>query len=348
MPIFGKFFAIAALFCLTTLFIQVINWIKITENKNVLKRIGENELFPTDRRHLNDRIDIQLKYIPYKLRGQTVIIYVADDIDVPLGYREFQKKGCLVRNCFITKEANKQIDADVVVFSTNSQIFLKYNRSITQLWILQLLESPQHTGSLRYLNSLINYTASYRWDSDIVTPYGKWVNKSQNNQQPMKFNFSKGKTGKVAWFVDIFGECGNGRITKVKGSSLLKNKYKFYLAFENSNCRHYVTEKLFDKAFSNDILPVVMGASKEFYQKVAPPNSFIHVNDFTGPEELAMYLHKLDRNYALFNNYFFWKGKGKFIDSLFWCRLCSMVQNPTPKIYQNIDGWWHKTGDCTN
>lgn len=33
-----------------------------------------------------------------------MIIYVADDIDVPLGYREFQKKGCLVRNCFITKE----------------------------------------------------------------------------------------------------------------------------------------------------------------------------------------------------------------------------------------------------
>lgn len=51
-------------------FLQVINWIKITENKNVLKRIGENELFPTDRRHLNDRIDIQLKYIPYK-----VIVY---------------------------------------------------------------------------------------------------------------------------------------------------------------------------------------------------------------------------------------------------------------------------------
>lgn len=30
-----------------------------------------------------------------------------------------------------------------------------------------------------------------------------------------------------------------------------------------------------------------MGARKEDYEKVAPPNSFIHVDDFESPKELA-------------------------------------------------------------
>ena len=47
--------------------------------------------------------------------------------------------------------------------------------------------------------------------------------------------------------VDIYGACGSLRCPRSRPScwEMLDNKYKFYLAFENSNCQHYITEKFF-------------------------------------------------------------------------------------------------------
>lgn len=39
-------------------------------------------------------------------------------------------------------------------------------------------------------------------------------------------------------------------------------EYRFYLAFENSNCKEYITEKFFVTALGHNILPIVMGASR--------------------------------------------------------------------------------------
>ena len=54
----------------------------------------------------------------------------------------------------------------------------------------------------------------------------------------------------------------------------------------------------------HNVLPIVMGASEEEYRRVAPHNSFIHVNQFPGPRELAEYLHTLDRDDNKYNQYF--------------------------------------------
>lgn len=50
-----------------------------------------------------------------------------------------------------------------------------------------------------------------------------------------------------------------------------------------------------------------MGARPEDYKRSAPEHSYIHVEDFAEPKELAMYLHKLDQNDDLYNEYFQWK-----------------------------------------
>ena len=63
--------------------------------------------------------------------------------------------------------------------------------------------------------------------------------------------------------VDIFGGCGTkscpGTRTNSECGSLLERDYMFYLAFENSKCNDYVTEKFYN-ALSIDIVPIVMGA----------------------------------------------------------------------------------------
>ena len=50
-----------------------------------------------------------------------------------------------------------------------------------------------------------------------------------------------------------------------------------------------------------------MGARPEDYARAAPFHSYIHVDDFDGPKELAAYLHKLDQDDDLYQQYFQWK-----------------------------------------
>ena len=47
-----------------------------------------------------------------------------------------------------------------------------------------------------------------------------------------------------------------------------------------------------------------MGAKPEDYTRSAPYKSFLHVDDFDSPESLAQYLHKLDQDDNLYNEYF--------------------------------------------
>ena len=47
-----------------------------------------------------------------------------------------------------------------------------------------------------------------------------------------------------------------------------------------------------------------MGARLADYELAAPYKSFLHVDQFSGPRQLAKFLHKLDRDESLYNEYF--------------------------------------------
>ena len=50
-----------------------------------------------------------------------------------------------------------------------------------------------------------------------------------------------------------------------------------------------------------------MGARPEDYARIAPRHSYIHVDDFEGPKDLAKFIQTLDQDDDLYNEYFQWK-----------------------------------------
>lgn len=104
--------------------------------------------------------------------------------------------------------------------------------------------------------------------------------------------------------VDVYGYCTDNKTLKIAQIHLseieLLSKYKFYLAFENSRCPEYVTEKIYKiinfDTLDNSPAPIVMGPKKSWHEKNLPLMSFIHVDDFSSPEALAYYLDHLNSN----------------------------------------------------
>ena len=90
-----------------------------------------------------------------------------------------------------------------------------------------------------------------------------------------------------------------------------------------------------------------MGAHPNDYKRIAPPHSYIHVDDFASMKELANYLIFLDQNDSYYNQYFLWKTTGRFIDTKFTCRLCAMAHLAAifPMWYSDLKSWW--SGDIT-
>ena len=82
--------------------------------------------------------------------------------------------------------------------------------------------------------------------------------------------------------------------------------YRFYLSFENSKCETYITEKYWMQGLNAQAVPLVMGAKREHYERIAVPKSYIHVDDFATVEDLAKTLHRLNRNDSEYAAYLQW------------------------------------------
>jgi len=93
----------------------------------------------------------------------------------------------------------------------------------------------------------------------------------------------------------------------------------------------------------------VLGARKRDYEVKAPPHSFVHVEDFSGPWQLADYLHLLASNDTLYNEYFRWYEAGwSHVNTRYWCRLCALLhwRDDVDYVswYKDYNTWWN--GAC--
>lgn len=128
--------------------------------------------------------------------------------------------------------------------------------------------------------------------------------------------------------------------------------YKFYISFESSLCKDYVTDKFLD-AFRYNVVPIVMDAHQH-HKNFAPPHSYINALDFPSVHHLANYLIQLDQNDTLYNQYFDWKSHYEvYLDVEFkrgMCNLCSALHQAAhferPQVYENLNDWWSKRSRC--
>lgn len=116
-------------------------------------------------------------------------------------------------------------------------------------------------------------------------------------------------------------------------------RYRFVLAFENSNEPHYITEKIFN-VLEAGAIPVYMGAPN-IYDYWPIKSSIINANDFSSPEALAKFLVHVDSNATLYDSYFKWKTEPlpdivyeHAKTSTHWnlCRACRVWGNTFPDI----------------
>ena len=272
-------------------------------------------------------------------------------------------KGCTLPEgvtCEYFQNKSLYKSSDAVLFSARflNDTPLPTFRPPGQFWIFKERESPVYMASKVNLESfarLFNASFTYSYRSDIVMPHGKCIRKDSSNSDTeyVVSDIASRKTELAAWFVSrcksqsrredyaeelrryipvhVYGECGQYNCSKdddLECDQLLAKNYKFYLAFENSLCEDYMTEK-FWKCFELDIIPVVYGLAA--YGRYAPKHSFIDIRDFASPKLLAQYLLLLDKNNTLYNEYFAWKSTHKCgrLFSYPQCQICRLLHETT-------------------
>ena len=232
---------------------------------------------------------------------------------------------------------------------------------------------------------------TYRQDSDIVHSYGRVVRRNfsstiydhqsidiyldvKTNQSTFDVarEFSERKN-RIAWFVsncqaknqrnrlgkklgeffpvDQYGRCSSMKSNETFEETL--KKYKFYLAFENSHCKDYITEKSFYNALALGLIPIVFGPTKEDTEKILPVNSFLHIEQFDDLKRVIEQLNSISEDSERFAFYHQWRidhrlitwPSNYYVDDRF-CDLCIKLHDDSQpsKFYTNFSSWLNQ---CT-
>ncbi|XP_028274032.1 alpha-(1,3)-fucosyltransferase 7 [Parambassis ranga] len=259
--------------------------------------------------------------------------------------------------------------ADVVVFHNREIIIgqqklpLDLLRPQGQRWAWMSLEAPAFNGKLRQFANIFNVTITYRRDADITVPYGELLPKDPEDH--LVKDIPQNKSLPVCWVVSNYRNSHKrsrvyrdlratvpvkvyGRLTKTPllSTDLLPtiSHCYFYLAFENSVTKDYITEKLWRNAYQAGAVPVVVGPPLSDYNAVAPPHSFIHVDEFTSVKEMGEVLKQLVEDKKRYSEYFTWRQRWKVKLYTDWrerlCKICTQYNIlPQHKVYSDLEAW---------
>ncbi|KAL3107202.1 hypothetical protein niasHT_011921 [Heterodera trifolii] len=334
-------------------------------------------LLPRGSASLEDRAQLQPEQIDNSSAPPLLLMWDAN----------FEKnlRGCADWNCEVTNDQGRLRDADAVFF----QIVPNEVRPLRhQYFVHHSQESPIHAhsaGGSAADGWIFNMSFGFRMDTPAASPYGFTARlasesepKSEIWQKTVKKSIA-GKTKAMAWFVsncgapsgrdwvveemrrhgmevDVFGSCGPLKCSKGPSCHrMLDRDYFFYFAAENSICKDYLTEKIWDQGLGTLSVPVILRRS--LAQHLLPPNSFIAVDDFASVAHLAHHLSSLMKNSDKYFAYFGWRANfvvvplNSFTDPsaerLFGvcqvCRLLRLRRRPSVKLPAPWSKWWDES-----
>jgi hypothetical protein len=203
------------------------------------------------KRHLNN---LSNNKSSYKILLWTK--YFGSDDWLNLNLKEMN---CEYSNCILTSNRNELDVSDSIIFhwrDVSSDDMPEYHL-IDQKWVLYNWEPPGNSpvDNLYPFGNHINWTMSYRHDSDIFVPYGRLF-KCKKNSMKKKYKFDDKKKS-IAWIVSncdteskrelyvkelqkyidvhVFGKCGQSQCSfHSQCYDMIAQNYQFYLSFENS------------------------------------------------------------------------------------------------------------------
>ena len=272
-----------------------------------------------------------------------------------------QSEDCAYRNCRITTNRHEIMRSSAVLFWFER---LEYyppvtpsNRTKDQVWVFYGLEPPTNHNyrPFRYSawRNTMNWSMTYRLDSDIPMPYG-YLKLRQNVPTKDYSAIYRSKTKLVAWFVsncgapsfrdeyvtemeregitvDKFGWCSEDLFhNRHDLEERLNRDYMFYLSFENSLCKDYVTEKYF-RNLKLDVVLVVRGGAD--YDKLLPNDTFINTDKFQSAKKLVAYMRHISSNEIEYTRYLRNSDKYDVLEdyqnrnTYTWCHLCEKLNN---------------------
>ncbi|KAK6734639.1 hypothetical protein RB195_018058 [Necator americanus] len=294
--------------------------------------------------------------------------------------------------CIVTSNKSLAPVADAVVFHArdipNAPLPEPYLRRPHQRYVFLTMETPSNSGRHAVPSNFFNWTATYLLSSDVVFKYGLfYLSAKEAELKGFKFvNFHIDESALIKKKSGIFGIISNcktlaGRELAIKelsryinvtiggkcamnenylnlcpsgnSCSELYEQYPFYFAVENSVCKDYVTEKYWDRT-SFASIPIVM-RRKIYESSNMPPHSFIAMDDYNSPKEMAENLRKIESDKRAYEEYFTWR-KGQWTAAPWnapgyrngFCRLCERLweENPQEKTIEDVWAWFDASSEC--